>query len=223
MRLRGMDSRDDALEGLWKGLRRATERMASPGERRDSERWLYWRERTKAGLLASYESLGARASMYADDAQLSPTPPFLVGRLRELDAIGPQQLRSIVEGVLDPDNATIVLFRPRPGASARSTGAFSYRSSGHGSEHWRVQVDPAEADHPVPLPAASAAPLATRFSLDNGLRVVLWPHSALPLVHGELVIHSGYASEPRDFGGLAAAAGRASVTRPTSTVATSPR
>lgn len=68
------------------------------------------------------------------------------------------------------------------------------------------EVDPGEAQHPVEVPASlDVLRGATRFQLGNGMRVMLLPVAAMPVVSAQLIFDAGEATTP-DRPGLASAA-----------------
>jgi predicted Zn-dependent peptidase len=199
--VRELDDVEDAIDAIWRSMRRA---------RRDSGRsdrpWFPIRDDHKADLLGRFEPLGARAWMFADYIQFG-AKGFLVDRLNEIDRVKRSELERVADAIFDPDRATVVVFRPRPGAQRRRTGKFTYRPAAHDPGHWKQMVDPSEADRPVTLPAdRRRLPAPQRADLPNGLRVLLWPHGDLPLVHARLIVAAGLSDAPVGRVGAALAA-----------------
>jgi zinc protease len=194
---------DEALDGIWKSVERS---RRESGHEVNPIAWMWYREHQKEAILSRFEPLDERASNLADYVQFGATG-FMVERLRELDRIDAADLRRTAQAILDPDRATVVVFRPRPGARHLTAGAFKYQPEADDTGHWKHIVDPAEADRPVPLPAQrKRVPPIQRYALPNGLRVILWPHASLPLVHARLVIAAGLSDEPPGQVGAAAVA-----------------
>ncbi len=211
---RDLDHVDDAIGAIWQSVRRARQESG----REVLESWLYDRENHKAQLLAGFEALGGRAWLFADYVQFG-VKGFLVDRLRELDGLEPGDLRRVAGAILDPDRATVVVFRPRPGAHHRHAGTFRYRPTAHDPGHWKQIVDPTEADRPVPLAAGrKRLPAVQRADLPNGLRVFLWPHGTMPLVHARLVVAAGLSDEAAGRVGIPMAAGSAGLVTPDTTM-----
>ena len=212
---RDLDHVDDAIDAIFQSVRRA--RRDSGHEVNDLS-WLLDRENQKADILAAFEALGARAWLFADYVQFG-VKGFLVDRLREVDRLEPSDVRRVADAIFDPDRAKVVVFRPRPGAQRRHAGSFRYRPTAHDPGHWKQIVDLAEADRPVPLPAGRRQPPAVqRADLPNGLRVFLWPHGTMPLVHARLVVAAGLSDEPAGRVGIAMAAGGAGLVTQDTTV-----
>ena len=81
-------------------------------------------------------------------------------------------------------------------------------SSEH-AERPATAVDPAEAQRPFALPAQTDRFAgATRFTLNNGLRVILLSSSMMPIVTARMVFNTGWAHEPDNRAGLAAITSR---------------
>ena len=89
--------------------------------------------------------------------------------------------------------------RERPGESAVS-------ATTHDLVPWRVPVDPADADRPVPIATAAPARRLVEFELDNGLRVVLAPDRDSQVVDARVTFPVGRAHAPADQPSLASAA-----------------
>jgi zinc protease len=177
----------------------------------DNERWrtpiwLWYKER----LIGQYESFASRPQLFADYEQFDDRDLFIVGRLKELDAVASDDIHRIGKEFLDPERGTYVLLKPRPGARRSGSGSFAYRASAHDPSSWRFPVDVAEADVPLALPKNRAPRLrVVEERLDNGLRLLMWPHSDIPITYGRLVVAAGAADEPEGKRGIAQVAGGA--------------
>ena len=65
-------------------------------------------------------------------------------------------------------------------------------------------IDPAEAKRPLPAPETkSVLGQAERYTLGNGMRIVLLPYRAMPIVTAQLMFDVGAAHEPVKRAGLA--------------------
>jgi len=169
-------------------------------ERWRSPIWLWYKE----SLIGQYESFAERPQLFADYEQFDDRDLFLVGRLKELDAVASDDIHRMGEEFLDPERGTYVLLEPRTGARRSGSGAFAYRAAAHDPSSWRFPVDPAEAERPVTLPRERVRRLqVVEERLDNGLRILMWPHADIPIVYGRLVVAAGAADEPRGKSGFA--------------------
>jgi predicted Zn-dependent peptidase len=83
--------------------------------------------------------------------------------------------------------------------------------TGGGAEAHGTTVDANAADEPLPFPPAGADLGIERYTLDNGLTVVMWDRAPLPLVHGRLVVHAGAAHDPKGAEGVAQLVGASDV------------
>lgn len=177
----------------------------------DNERWrtpiwLWYKE----SVIGEYESFATRPQLFADYEQFDDRELFIIGRLKELDAVASDDIHRIGKEFLDPERGTYVLLKPRPGARRSGSGSFAYRTAAHDPNSWRFPVDPAEADRPLALPKDRAPRLqVVEERLDNGLRLLMWPHSDIPITYGRLVVAAGAADEPKGKSGLSQVAGGA--------------
>jgi zinc protease len=200
-----LDDTDAARSAIETAMRRAvnTTRFID-NERWRTPIWLAYKER----LIAGFESFHDRPQMFADYEQFDPEPMFVIGRLKELDVVASDDIHRLGARHLEPDRGTYVLFKPRPGARVAGAGSFAYGASPHDGSAWRFPVDPADADEPQPLPPEPVRPLPiVEHRLDNGLRVLMWPHGTAPLTYGRLVVAAGSADEPAARAGIASVAG----------------
>ncbi|HET9988500.1 MAG TPA: insulinase family protein [Kofleriaceae bacterium] len=160
------------------------------GEDKDTNAWrLAWQAYAE-DLLARWENLGSRNDLASTELAAGSTD-LLIGRIKELANDTPNATREVAKRWLDPERARYLAIEPTGQAS---TVAHVARASGGEAEHLTV-VDPALADQPLPAPRSSGL-ATTRYRLDNGLTVILWPHGTASLVHGRLVIQGGMAQDP---------------------------
>jgi zinc protease len=163
----------------------------------------------KSAYVQSLEPLASRAQIIADLVQFESvtflsTRAFLAEGLSKIDALQVEQIAVAVERIVDVDRATVVLFRAsgRPGRDQRA--AFRLRTRSH-EESEEPATSPQEASRPVEVPAGlRTLARAERFQLDNGMRVVLLPVGAMPIVALRLVLGAGHAAGPPGVAELAA-------------------
>lgn len=199
--LRDLDDLGAARRAIGTAMRFAVnETRYIDNERWRTPVWLYYKE----ALIDSFESFGRRPMLFGDYEQFDDEWLYLIGRLRELDTIRSDDIHEAGKQWLNPDAGTYVLLRPKKGARGGGAGNFAYRASAHDPSSWRFPVDLAEADRPLQLPRDRRPRLGVvERTLDNGLRILMWPHSTTPMTYGRLVIQAGNADEPRGHGGLA--------------------
>jgi zinc protease len=161
-----------------------------------------WRRANRSTLFA-LESLAARTETIADVAQWGPG----ASPLRHIS--GRDQAVVEVARTFTPERARLITVVPRHAAAVDRASARPPTLSGTVEEDPAdVDVDLAEARARYRLPERRAAlPPARRFTLENGLRVILQPTpSSLPITRARLVIRAGTAHEPRDHAGVASLA-----------------
>lgn len=199
--LRSASDMDDAVDAVERSLDHAFPSLHKSGEDQDSPHWQRTRWAAMHRLIGRWDSLAGRAAMFLEYLQFDREPLFLIGRLREFEDTTPEEVRRTAERHLVPSKARYLLIEPS-GASGRGRRSSSYVAGTEG--HHGVVVDPSEADRPLELPVATGLTLRTiRYTTDNGLDVVFWPHGTLPLVRGRLLIDSGRAHEPDGGEGIA--------------------
>ncbi len=191
---------DDCLDFVWKAARGAAQGW-------DRGLWVELEElknRRKAAFIASLEPLfggGGRTDQVADMVQFSRDVDFDsrdVYVFHELDKIGKFELAEVgaaLRRALDRDRARVTVFMPsKQGGKGnrRSTVTFQTRTDDHVEA---LEVDPGEAHRPLTVPAAlKVVSGVTRFELDNGMRVVLLPVDAMPVVAAQLLFDVGEAA-----------------------------
>jgi zinc protease len=124
----------------------------------------------------------------------------VIAPLDALRAMSRDQAHDLIGRALDPDAATIVRLHPDKGATHASSSLVStFRE-----QRPRHPEDPAAAHAPLVLPAVEN-PLVEvrRYTLANGLNVVLAPLGTMPIVDVRLVFPTGTADDPAGKLGLA--------------------
>jgi zinc protease len=202
LELKSMSKLDQCLGFVWGAARDANRGW-------DSAMWLQVQEaknRRKAAFIASLEPLfghGGRTDQMGDLVQFSRDFDFDSRQLyvfHELDKIGRLDLAAVgpaVRRALDPDRARVVVFKPsKEGLKGdrRSSVVFQTRSHEGISD---PDIDPAEARRPLRVSTElEVISRATRFTLGNGMRVVLLPVDAMPVVAAQLIFDVGEAATP---------------------------
>jgi len=185
------------LQDVEDSIPRAFDRaLRELGEDKDTRDWRLAWQAYAAGLLARWEKLGGRNDMVATQLE-EGSQDLIIGRIKDLLGDTPEATRDVAKKWLDPERARYLSIEPTGKAS---TVAHVAHVGGGEVEHMTV-VDPALADKPLPAPRSSGL-ATTRYHLDNGLSVILWPHGTASLVHGRLVIDAGAAQDPPAAEGL---------------------
>lgn len=201
--LRKVSDADEAISAAQKAMEHAFRVVYAPGDNRESPRWLaQWESRVES-LLATWESLEGRNDMLASHLRFGGAlGGVLIAQITELHQAQPREVQTLAEKWLSPEIARHLVIEPSGTASV--AGASLYR--GHAEAH-RVPVDGALADRPLPMPASALGIDVERYTLGNGLSVVLWPDGNAPVVYGRLIVHAGSVDEPRGLDGLSGLVG----------------
>jgi len=222
LELHSMGKLDECLDFVCKAARNA----AHGWDRGSSMQLEELRNRRKAAFISSLEPLfgiGGRTDRVGDLVQFSRDVDFDSRELyvfHELDKIGKFDLASVgstVEHTLDPKRARVTVFKPsKQGEKGDRRSEVTFQSRSHDSVE-QAEVDPQEAQRPLKVAAAlKVLSGGTRFELGNGLRVVLLPVDAMPVVAAQLIFDVGDAATP-DNPALARAAAEFLSQRPDST------
>jgi len=203
--LDSVDKLDDAKARLEGSVRDALYQVARPGEERDSPEWVRQYEAKVESLLARLETLSGRNDLFSDIQHYEPTSS-VKAHIDELVTSTPGATRELAERWLSPKRARFLLIEPSGASDVGHAGAFDVLVEQHS-----VQVDRASADKPLPAPPRSLWPKPERYTLDNGLAVVLWPYGATPLVRGRLVVDAGAIDDPFGAEGVSQLVGASSV------------
>ena len=199
LELKSMSKLDECIDFVWKAARQAHRGW-------DQGTWMQLEEtknRRKAAFISSLEPLIARTNQIGDMVQFTPDLDFNSQELyifHELDKIGKFELAKVgsaVKRALDPDRARVTVFKPnKEGIKGDRRSKVKFQTRSHDSVE-TPEVDPAEARRPFKV-ATELKGLsgATRFQLGNGMRVVLLPIDAMPVVSAQLIFDVGDASMP---------------------------
>lgn len=188
-------SLDDAIDAAKRSVQFS---LRALGTEKETVQWQnQWQMRAEV-LLAAWESLASRNELFANILSSEHSDDYLVGRVAEVMKSSPGEIRALGEKWLSPGRTRYVLVEPTGAASAVAGSSFT-----GGSEAIATAVDGSLADNPLPTPPPQPGISAERYTLDNGLRVVLWPYGRTPLIRARLVIDSGSAHDPVGDEGIA--------------------
>lgn len=152
--------------------------------------------------LERWDELAGRGAWIADYLQHAGHRWFMLDDLA-VAASGWRPYAAEVAADLRPERSHVLLVSPEDGhRGVRVTGGAPVGT--HDQATWRRAVDEAEADRPLRL-ARAVAPPVERYTLANGLEVVLAPDDRSPLVEARLQFPAGTAHQPADQPMLAAA------------------
>jgi zinc protease len=201
LELKSMSKLDECVDFVFKAARNASQGW-------DGGLWSQieeLRHTRQALFIAGLEPLFARANEVGDLVQFSTDVDFDSRELyvfHELDKLGKLDLARVGKSLsraLDPQAAKVVVFKPTKESGRgdhRSSVTFETRSD---DDRDLGEVSPEEAERPLHLGIdLKSVAGATRFTLGNGMRVVLLPVEAMPVVAAELVFDAGEASAPNN-------------------------
>jgi zinc protease len=197
---------DRALGYIWRVTSKAHWGLGSLDFDREAK------NRLKMDFVAEIEGMAGRAARVADAIQF-PTgevdfgamgQEYLLAEFKRIDSLTADGYGDFVKNTLDRDKAVVVVFRPAARGGGDIRAALDYSPGGH-DEPVEPLVDPAEARRPLPAPRGRLIlDSAERYTLSNGMRVILLAYDGLPLVRAHLLFDAGAAVEPQ--AGLAAVA-----------------
>ncbi len=159
--------------------------------------------RNKANFIQGMENLTSRTLQIAELVQFSKEVDFASGdvyikhELDKIDSYDGAAIGKAVKDALDPDKAKIIVIKnTKEGVHGdiRSDIAFQTKSD---TQKEVPEVDPREALRPLKVAAQDKTlESAKRFTLDNGMHVVLLKVDSLPLIAAQLQFSVGDAAEP---------------------------
>jgi len=198
--LKSMGKLEEALEFVYKAARSAYRGF-------DEGSWAQveeWKNQQKAQFIEQLEPLQSRTNKIGDLVQFSRDFDFDSQGLymfHELDKIGKfdgARVAAAVKKYMDPDKAKVVVIKPnKEGLKGDRRMAVKFEVKSHDQKEVD-DVDPAEARRPFKV-AAELKGLAgaQRFTMGNGMNVVLLPVKSMPLVSARLIFNNvGDASNP---------------------------
>jgi zinc protease len=195
LELEDLDKVDDAVGFVLKA--------AGQSERPEFENQDDVRSRLKASFVIHLERLESRANDVADlvqfrtDLEFASARPYVFAELDAIDRVDLATAESRAKEITRPEAAQVTVFRPTRTERRDRQRAFDFAAPEH--VLGGADVDPADARKRLAV-TLGADPLADakRFTLDNGIAVVLLPNpdAPLPIVSVQLSIGAGDASSP---------------------------
>ncbi len=200
MELKSYDKADECIDLIMKAAKSAHRGYDMVPELQVDE----IKNRQKAQFISRLEPLfGGRGEVmgdlveYTHDFDFDSTDLYVFHQLDKIGKFDPGKIGSIVNRVLDPDKAHIVLFKP---SKAGSHGDKRAKVAFHAKSHDQMEqpdVDPREAHRPFRV-ATELKSLqgAVRYQLDNGMNVVLLAIDSFPVISAELIFDVGESATP---------------------------
>jgi len=198
--LKGIGKLGEALEFAEKAAKSAYQGFDMVG----SEELEEYRNLSKAEFVQSLERLDARTEtvaslvQYSLDFDFDSTDMYVFHELDKISKFDFDKVGGVVKKVMNWDNAGIVVVKPSEKGitgDKRAKVAYSQKSDAAFTD---PPVDPAEAKRPIRnVGQLKTTASATRFTMGNGMEVVLLPIHAMPLAAAQLIFrNAGDASTP---------------------------
>jgi zinc protease len=208
--LKGMDKLDEALEFAQKAAKQAYRGWDGGTEEELEEE----KNREKASFVEGLERLSDRTEAVSHLIQFTRDFDFNSSQMylfHELDKIGKfdnARVGSAVKKALDWDKASIIVIKPNKAGIKGDTRAKVKFAAKSDAAMTDPEVDPNDAKHTIKVATQLDSLKNTqRFTLGNGMDVVLLPVKSMPLAAAYLVFKNvGEASTPDNpaIGGTAA-------------------
>ena len=161
----------------------------------------------RAQIVQVLEGFSTRAGSVADYLQFTDHMLFMLRDMANLTNLLLPDLRSYAESNYLRENSRIVLVDPlsdKEGKKASTThSGLEAPSQELDISTWKSPVVPGEADAPLTLDVLRINPRTERYTLDNGLRVILAPSFEYPTIDIRMVFPVGDSMDPADRPGLA--------------------
>ena len=198
--LKGMDKLDDALDFAQKAARQAY-RGWDEGTYEQLEEA---KNREKASFIEGLERLSSRTvevaklAQFTRDMDFNSNEMYLFHKLDQIGKFDSASVGSAVKKALDWDKAAIIVVKPSEKGLKGDVRAKTKYVPNSDAAMTDPQVDPREAKHPVKIQGENdSLKDATRFTLGNGMDVVLLPVKSMPLAAVTLMFkNAGDANTP---------------------------
>jgi zinc protease len=161
----------------------------------------------ETGIVQGLETLGGdggvadRLNMYN---HYLGTPDYLAKDLGRYRAVTSASVAAFAKRYLTRDSRVVVHgvpgqkeLEPEPPSSPKPEAVTTEMQGINADEPWRAAPPPAAAAK------APALPTPTRFTLPNGITILLAEQHSLPVVASQLVVRTGSGANPADLPGLA--------------------
>ncbi len=153
-------------------------------------------------LITRLDAIDGRGDWLADYLTYTTENQFAAGTMQALDEVTGRALVAHAAELFDKHRVHVAVIEPSGDvASAPAEEATGERS--YDLQPWRLEIDPAEAAHPLALPRGLPPLQIDDYKLTNGLRVLLYADPTSPIVDARLVYPAGRLDEGPDHPGVA--------------------
>jgi zinc protease len=197
--LKDMGKLDEAIDFVTKAARQAGRGY----DQMDYEALTNLKARRKAKFIADIEPLTQRTLQIAEAVQFDKEMSFgssdeyIIHELKKIDEFSGDRVRDAVTKALDPSKVKIIVIKnTKEGVHGDVRAKMGFQTKSDEKKEL-AEVDPREALRPLKVAAElKALNGARRFELGNGMKVVLLPIDAMPLVATELTFRVGTSTAP---------------------------
>ena len=200
--LKGMDKLDDALEFAQNAAKEAY-RGWNEGTSMEIEEE---KNRQKANFVEDFEELSSRTVQmgylvqFSKEVDFNSSDQYVFHELDKISKFDNATIANAVKKSLDWDKASIVVVKPNKEGikgDTRSKVKFNAAPTADAAIA-NAAIDPREAKHPLKVAQElKGLSEAKRFTMGNGMEVVLLPVTSMPLATAELIFkNAGEASTP---------------------------
>jgi len=198
--LKGMNKLDDALDFAQKAAKQAY-RGFDEGSYEDLQEE---KARESASFVERLETLTGRTLtlaqliQFSKDVDFNSHDQYLFKELDKIKAFDNEKVGAVVKNTIDWEKAAIVVVKPNSKGLKGDVRSKVKTSGQSDAAMTDPQVDPAEAHRPIPISNQNEIlSKANRFTLGNGMHVVLLQDDAMPLAAATLLFNNaGNASTP---------------------------
>jgi len=191
--LKGIGKLDEALEFVTKAARQAY-RGYDEGTYEQIEEW---KNQQKAQFIQAMEQLPARTNVigglvqFSKDFDFDSQALYLFHELDKIAKFDGARVGGVVKKYFDPEKARIVVIKPnKEGLKGDTRSQVVFQVKSH-DQITAPDVDPSEARRPIKISAELKGLLgAQRFTLGNGMNVVMLPLKSMPLVATRLIFNN---------------------------------
>ncbi len=196
----------DCLDFIWMAARN-THRIFETGDYKQEQ---MSRAHAKQDFVEQMESISARAEFIANGVQFDKRVEFdgednyFYKHLDGIDKLDAGKFKGFVKKTLAKDKAIVFIAKAsETGAKRDRRGKLKFSTKTHEQKADPI-IDPATANQPLPAPLTnSILASAERYTLGNGMRVVLLPYKGMPIVQANLLFNTGAIHESEAKAGLA--------------------
>ena len=190
--LKGLGKVDEALEFINNAIKQAYRGF-------DGGTWEQTEEtknQFKAQYIEGLEALQRRTDTIGSLVQFSDmdfdsNEPYFINELKKYDRFDGEYVGKVVKKYFDPDAARITVFKPNKEGIKGDTRSTKINFSPKTHDEVVADVDPKEAKRPITVAAKlKSMDAAQRFTLGNGMNVVMLEINSMPLISTQLIFNN---------------------------------